>query len=141
MLVESWYVTAILNQCPHCQQGRLFEGWLKLQPTCEVCGVRYERWAGAWTGPTVAGYGVGAGTAVILTFSLSRLGLLVPGAEWGIGITSCLVILAAFRPLKAGWLGMMYDWGYIYADPVPREPEPEAQVTTPETPTEPLTDL
>ncbi len=115
--MESWYVTAILNQCPNCQQGRLFQGWLKLRPTCEVCGARFERWAGAWTGPTVAGYGVGAATAVVSMFVLSKADLLVAGAEWGIGIFSCLVILAVYRPLKAGWLGMMYDWGYIFPDP------------------------
>ena len=122
--MENWYVTAVLNQCPHCQQGRLFQGWLKLAPTCDVCGARFERWAGAWTGPTVAGYSVGAITAAILTFSLSSMGLLVPGAEWGIGIASCAVILVVFRPITAGWLGMMYEWGYIYPDPPKVEPPP-----------------
>lgn len=115
--MESWYVTTILNQCPHCQQGKLFQGWLKLKSTCEICGARYDRSPGAWTGPTVAGYGVGAATAVVLIVVLSQMGLLVPYAEWGIGIVSCLVILAVFRPIKAAWVGMMYDWGYIYPDP------------------------
>lgn len=122
--MESWYVTAILNQCPNCQQGRLFDGWLKLRPTCDICGARYERWPGAWTGPTVGGYSVGAATAVILTFILWRSGHLVPHVEWGIALVSCLVVLAAFRPIKAGWIGLMYDWGYVYPDPPPRAVDP-----------------
>ena len=26
------------GRCPHCGQGRLFSGFLKVRPTCEVCG-------------------------------------------------------------------------------------------------------
>lgn len=28
----------MLGRCPHCGQGRLFSGFLKVRPTCEVCG-------------------------------------------------------------------------------------------------------
>lgn len=33
--------TGILGRCPQCQQGRLFHGFLKLAPSCEVCGLDY----------------------------------------------------------------------------------------------------
>jgi uncharacterized protein (DUF983 family) len=28
----------LLCRCPHCQAGRLFQGFLKVRPECEVCG-------------------------------------------------------------------------------------------------------
>lgn len=34
--------TGILGRCPRCQQGHLFAGYLKLAPSCEVCGLDYS---------------------------------------------------------------------------------------------------
>jgi uncharacterized protein (DUF983 family) len=31
------YVTGLRCRCPRCGQGKLFEGYLKLKPRCEVC--------------------------------------------------------------------------------------------------------
>ena len=28
----------LLCRCPHCGKGRLFQGFLKVRPSCEVCG-------------------------------------------------------------------------------------------------------
>ena len=28
----------LARRCPHCGEGHLFQGYLKVQPTCEVCG-------------------------------------------------------------------------------------------------------
>jgi uncharacterized protein (DUF983 family) len=122
--MESWYVTAVLNQCPNCQQGALFKGWLKLRETCDVCGARFERWPGAWVGPTVGGYGIGAATALVLIFVLQRTGYLVAGIEWLVALISVGVILAVYRPIKGAWIGLMYDWGYIFPDPPKPDPAP-----------------
>lgn len=29
----------VRGRCPHCGEGRLFDGFLKLAPSCEVCGL------------------------------------------------------------------------------------------------------
>ena len=34
--------TGILGRCPRCQQGHLFNGFLKLAPSCEVCELDYS---------------------------------------------------------------------------------------------------
>lgn len=117
--MESWYVTMVLNRCPSCGEGQLFQGWMKLRETCERCGARYERWIGSWTGPVVGGYGIGAAVAVVLILLLHGMGKLVPGAEWGIALVSCAVVLATMRPVKAAWIALLYDWGWIYPDPAP----------------------
>lgn len=35
-------LTGIKGLCPRCQTGRLFSGFLKLAPRCEVCGLDYS---------------------------------------------------------------------------------------------------
>jgi len=30
-------------RCPHCGEGRLRGGWLKLEPKCQSCGLRTDR--------------------------------------------------------------------------------------------------
>lgn len=34
--------TGILGLCPRCQKGHLFEGFLKLAPSCDVCGLDFS---------------------------------------------------------------------------------------------------
>jgi uncharacterized protein (DUF983 family) len=34
--------TGIRGLCPRCGQGHLFDGFLKLAPKCEVCGLSYD---------------------------------------------------------------------------------------------------
>jgi uncharacterized protein (DUF983 family) len=42
----------LLGRCPACGQGRLFQGFLKLRPACEKCGLDYG-FADAGDGPAV----------------------------------------------------------------------------------------
>lgn len=125
--MESWYVTAVLNRCPACHEGKLFQGFMKLQPQCDACGAQYERWSGLWTGSVVMGYAVGGGVAIALILVLNALGMLVPGSEWGIALVSCAVTMATYRPMKALYVGFLYDAGYIYADPPPAVAEPASE--------------
>ena len=34
---------AIRGRCPRCGQGRLFQGFLKVRPACEACGLDFTR--------------------------------------------------------------------------------------------------
>ena len=33
-------LAGVRGRCPNCGQGRLFSGWLKVSPTCEVCSFK-----------------------------------------------------------------------------------------------------
>ena len=33
---------AARSKCPHCGKGKLFDGFLKLAPRCDVCGLDYS---------------------------------------------------------------------------------------------------
>jgi len=35
-------MAGLRGHCPRCGKGHLFEGWLKLRPSCEVCGLDYK---------------------------------------------------------------------------------------------------
>ena len=39
--LEPWRV-GIKGRCPRCGEGHLFNGFLKLAPRCEVCGLDYS---------------------------------------------------------------------------------------------------
>ena len=34
--------TGVRGRCPRCGKGRLFQGFLTLRPSCEVCGLDYS---------------------------------------------------------------------------------------------------
>ncbi len=42
----------LLGRCPRCGRGRLFDGYIKLRPACESCGLDFG-FADAGDGPAV----------------------------------------------------------------------------------------
>jgi len=36
------YRTGVRGRCPRCGQGHIFDGFLKMRPSCEVCGLDYS---------------------------------------------------------------------------------------------------
>ena len=46
------FVTGLAGRCPHCGKGRLFDGFLALQPRCETCGLDFS-FADSGDGPAV----------------------------------------------------------------------------------------
>ena len=51
-------------RCPRCGQGALFNGWLSMPPTCDHCGLLYQREPGYFLGSIYFNYGI---TAVLVT--------------------------------------------------------------------------
>ena len=49
--LEPWKV-GLRGRCPRCGEGRLFDGFLKLAPGCERCGLDYS-FADAADGPAI----------------------------------------------------------------------------------------
>jgi len=44
--------TGIVGRCPFCHKGKLFNGYLALAPSCEVCGLDYA-FADSGDGPAI----------------------------------------------------------------------------------------
>ena len=38
------------KRCPSCGQGKVFSSFFRLNKNCSICGFRFEREPGYWTG-------------------------------------------------------------------------------------------
>src|SRR5688572_26658280 len=94
---------AIRSRCPRCGHGRLFDGFLRLAPRCEVCGLDYS-FADPADGPAFFAMSIAAVPA--LGFAL-WLQLAYEPPIWVHLLTTLPLTLGAcmllLRPLK-GWL-------------------------------------
>jgi uncharacterized protein (DUF983 family) len=110
------------ERCPNCREGKAFRSLYALQPTCPVCGVRFERDAGSWLGAAVLAYALATlAVGVVMALLFVRYGLF-PGIEWWLVATALVTILLVYRPVKAIWLWIMWVAGWFHRD---RE-DPEA---------------
>ena len=102
--------TGLRGRCPRCGQGRLFEGFLKLAPRCQACGLDYG-FADSADGPAVfiimiAGFVV-AGAALVTEIAYSPP-IWLHAVLWGpLVLILCLGLL---RPLK----GVLVAVQYVY---------------------------
>ena len=101
-------VAGLSCACPRCGQGRLFAGFLKLQPRCERCGLDYG-FADSGDGPAVfimflAG-AIVVGAALV-TEILFQPPYWVHAALWLPLIV--LVTLGPLRPMKGLMIALQY---------------------------------
>ena|ERR1700674_2246899 len=102
------YLTGLTGRCPRCGKGRLFAGFIRLQPRCEACGLDYS-FADAGDGPAVfviliAGFIVVA-AALIVEF-VYQPPFWLHAVLWGPLIL--LVTLAPLRLLKGLLIALQY---------------------------------
>src|SRR6266702_8415818 len=50
MSITTSLVRGLLLRCPNCGRGRLFRRGFTMYEKCSVCGLRFEREEGYWTG-------------------------------------------------------------------------------------------
>lgn len=107
---------AMTGTCPNCRQGRIFKSLWAARPTCEVCGVRFERDSGSWLGAMVIVYAV----TVVLLLALAAI-LIV---RWGLFEGLELVLVGAgilftvllYRPSKGLWIWWLWGAGFLTTD-------------------------
>jgi len=116
--------TTLRGLCPACGEGRLFAGAITLHATCAHCGVRYERHAGEWLGPTVLAYGLSALAAAALGFVLVRRFGFFPGLSAVLVAVVVAAGLLALRPVKAWWIWLMWRAGLVVSDEAAAADEP-----------------
>ncbi len=89
------------NRCPRCGNGKLFDGFLKVRPSCESCGLSYA-FADSDDGAAVFII-LGAGALVVGTALWTEITYAPPlCVHFAIFIPLAIVVcLALLRPLKA----------------------------------------
>ena len=95
-------------KCPRCGQGKLFDGFLKLGPTCEVCGLDYAK-ADSGDGPAVFVIFIVGFIAVGLAFVARFVWFAPMGVALGLSAGFAVAaILALLRPLKAIMIAVQF---------------------------------
>lgn len=102
------YAAGLGGKCPRCGQGPLFDGFLKLRPACETCGLDYAK-ADSGDGPAVFVIFIVGFVAVAFAF-IARFVWFAPMGvalllSAGFAIISIIVLL---RPLKATMIALQY---------------------------------
>jgi uncharacterized protein (DUF983 family) len=96
-------------RCPRCLEGRVWGGFISMNPTCPVCGLVFEREQGYFTGAMVVSYILAVpilGLMVIVLMALAHLDA-VPALL--IGDTAYLLLVPfIFRYSRVVWLH--FDW-------------------------------
>lgn len=83
------FVAGLMGKCPRCGKGRLFTGFLALEPRCGSCGLDYS-FADSGDGPAI--------------FVMLIAGFIVAGAAWWAEVRyepPYWVYLVVFLPLTA----------------------------------------
>jgi uncharacterized protein (DUF983 family) len=101
------------NRCARCGGRTIFRSYYRLHPTCGVCGMRFERESGEWTGAlmiimafTELLFAVWFGVGMWLTWPAVPWTLLLVG-----GIALNLVIPVLLYPWsQAVWIGLHYSF-------------------------------
>lgn len=102
------YAAGLGCKCPRCGQGALFDGFLKLGASCEVCGLDYAK-ADSGDGPAVFVIFIVGFVAVALAFVARYVWYWPMGAALIVSLVFTVVsILLLLRPLKATLIALQY---------------------------------
>ena len=102
------FATGLRGRCPRCGQGRLFDGFLKVAPRCQACGLDLT-FADAADGPAVfvilfVGFAVAAAALIV------EIGFMPPIwvhiLLWGPLVI--ILSLGLLRPLKGVMIAVQY---------------------------------
>jgi uncharacterized protein (DUF983 family) len=101
-------LAGLAGRCPNCGEGHLFEGFLKVAPSCEACGYDFSK-ADSGDGPAVfvimiAGFVV-AFAAVFTEFTIHPP-IWVHLVVWLPGVL--ILSLGLMRPLKGAMLAAQF---------------------------------
>ena len=102
------FATGLRGRCPRCGQGRLFDGFLKVTPRCQACGLDLA-FADAGDGPAVfvilfVGFAVAAAALIV------EIGFMPPiwvhVLLWGPLVI--ILSLGLLRPLKGVMIAIQF---------------------------------
>jgi uncharacterized protein (DUF983 family) len=97
---------ALLLRCPRCGKGKLYQRGFTMYDNCTVCGWRFEREEGYWTGAMAVNLVVTELLIVVVIFPLAVSG--VPAA-WmlGFGIPGTIIVpILFYRHSKSLWMAI-----------------------------------
>lgn len=122
LLRHKLYISGVRLRCPNCEQGRMFRHLFKIDATCDVCGVRFERRDGESIGGMAITMGIIPPLSILGFFVVE---FLTPAPVWLNAAFWLLFIVVGcvwiYRHSRAAWVAVSYVTGGVYAD----EPQPD----------------
>lgn len=110
-------LVGLLLRCPSCEQGRVFRGLFKMEATCSLCGVRYERQDGESIGGMIFNLGLAEVLSVggyFVSEALFHPSLAIQLIFWG--TFNVLFVVLFYRHSRSLWVSLNYLAGGVYAD-------------------------
>ncbi len=103
-------LSGLFLRCPYCGKGKLFRRFYSMYDRCPVCGWRYEREEGYWTGAMALNLVVTELLIAIVTVPVV-IWLAVSGLPiWplvAIGLPMCFILpLLFFRHARSFWMSL-----------------------------------
>jgi uncharacterized protein (DUF983 family) len=103
-------LSGLFLRCPYCGKGKLFRRFYSMYDRCPICGWRYEREEGYWTGAIALNLVVTELLIAIVTVPVV-IWLAVSGLPiWplvAIGLPMCFILpLLFFRHAKSFWMSL-----------------------------------
>jgi uncharacterized protein (DUF983 family) len=90
---HAWATGMVLQRCPACRTGRIFNGTFSMNNSCPACGLRFRREEGFWLGAMYFSYFL---AVVILVPSFFFFQWLLP--DWP-GLLVASVAMLPYVPL------------------------------------------
>jgi uncharacterized protein (DUF983 family) len=94
------------QRCPRCGQGRVFGGLVRMNRTCPVCGIAFEREPGYFLGAMYFSYGLAVAAATPVVIAGLALDWSYPFIGTVAGIELVLLAPFLFRYSRVLWMFM-----------------------------------
>lgn len=119
-----WQAVArgFVGACPHCAEGRVFTGFLKVAHACDRCGLELHRHRADDLPPYLVIFIVGhvVGYGILVSEMRFDVPLWLHLAVWP--ALTMMLSLALLQPLKGAVVGLQYGLGLNGFGPPSREP-------------------
>ncbi len=93
--VRTRLAAVLSGRCPRCARGSIFRGVVSMHPTCPVCGLRFEREQGYFTGAMYVSYML---AAPVLAACAGLVYLLVPSLSFEATVGLAVLLFLPFVP-------------------------------------------
>ena len=108
MAQPSPLVAGLLCRCPRCGDGKLFRGYLKVAPTCSVCGLDLE-FADSGDGPAIFVIFLVAPVIIVLAMITTAMFNPAPYVHLILWIPTTIILsLALLPPFKGTLVALQY---------------------------------
>jgi len=107
------------KRCPSCGRGKVFSSFFRLNPRCSVCGFRFEREPGYWTGAIAVNIAFAeVWVAVLILGTVVATAPDIPWTTvWVVGLATNAILPFLLLPYsRTLWMGL-----HLYFDPTVRK--------------------